>query len=164
MIAAERKQCSLLFKLIFPSYLSFHLSMLKSDCLYAAKSFTFAFAPRSSSLLYFFIKANSGLGAIPVSMHPSPYHKPSAELSGTAVTEGGQEQASSDHVSPCWEPASLTAGQKPNLANFTALWKAVLFIQPAEGTLFEFCFPLSFVLVRLVPKAIQGFIKARLLH
>lgn len=158
------KEINACYHSIFPLYLSFHLTMLKFDCLYAAKSFTFAFAPKSSSLLYFFIKANSGLGAIPVSPRPAPYHKSSAELSCTPVTEGGQEQASSNRVSPCWEPASLTACQKPNLANFTALWKAALSTQPAEGTLFDFCFPLFFVLVNSMPKAIQGFIKARLLN
>ncbi|KAK4830675.1 hypothetical protein QYF61_012775 [Mycteria americana] len=43
-------------------------------------------AKGSSSLLYFFIKANSSLGAIPVSLRPAPYHKLSAQLSGTPAS------------------------------------------------------------------------------
>lgn len=120
-----------------------------------------------------FIKPNSYLGVIPVFLCPMPYHKPFAELSGTSVTQGGQEQASGSHVYPHWEPASLTACQKLHLTTLQhseRLGKVHYLCTHSACRRCIIWFLFSTLLcsleyfVSLMPKAIPGFIKARLLN
>lgn len=145
MTASERKQCTLLFQLIFPVCLSFHSITTTFACHYPAKSFTIGFACTSSSLLYFFTFTY--------------YTLPWAvwDTGDRSRTGAGQWQPRV----PTWGTC-LSACQKPNLTTFTALWKVGFFTQFAEGTLFDICF--LFFLVSLMPKATEGFIKARLFN